>query len=132
MSIFADTYYFIALLSPRDAGHAKAVNFAQQNRLPLVTTVWVLTELADGLARTPNRHLVRHVFMDFESSAHDLLIPFDQGLWQKGLELYDSRPDKEWSLTDCTSFVAMQMLGITQALTADLDFEQAGFAALLR
>jgi hypothetical protein len=38
-----------------------------------------------------------------------------------------ARPDKEWSLTDCISFVAMNERNITDALTSDHHFEQAGF-----
>jgi uncharacterized protein len=53
-------------------------------------------------------------------------------LWQRGIELYAERPDKGWSLTDCISFVVMQDRGITDALTADHHFEQAGFTALLK
>jgi len=45
--------------------------------------------------------------------------------------LYQNRPDKNWSLTDCISFVVMQEHGITEALTADRHFEQAGFVPLL-
>jgi hypothetical protein len=47
MAIFADTYYFIALISSRDAGHEKAAQFSLQNRESIVTTEWILTELAD-------------------------------------------------------------------------------------
>lgn len=132
MAIFADTYFLIAALSPRDEGHAKAVNFSIHNRHPLVTTAWVLTELADGLAATSNRHLARQIFLDFESSAHDIVIPSEPQLWLRGLDLYHARPDKEWSLTDCISFIVMQDHGITEALTADQHFEQAGFVTLLR
>jgi predicted nucleic acid-binding protein len=46
--------------------------------------------------------------------------------------LYDARPDKKWTLTDCISFVVMQERGITEALTGDQHFEQAGFTALLK
>jgi predicted nucleic acid-binding protein len=70
--------------------------------------------------------------LDFESSSHDLLLASDSGTWRRGCELYDARPDKEWSLTDCISFVVMRDRGIEQALTGDEHFEQAGFAALLR
>src|SRR5947199_324028 len=49
-----------------------------------------------------------------------------------GIQLYSQRPDKEWSLTDCVSFVAMQRREITDALTKDHHFEQAGFVALLK
>jgi hypothetical protein len=50
----------------------------------------------------------------------------------RGLALYAARPDKEWSLTDCVSFLVMQDHGVTEALTADHHFEQAGFVALLK
>jgi predicted nucleic acid-binding protein len=52
-------------------------------------------------------------------------------LFQRGVELFASRTDKEWSLTDCTSFVVMEEQGLSEALTADRHFEQAGFIALL-
>ncbi len=50
---------------------------------------------------------------------------------QRGRELYRGRPDKEWSLTDCISFVVMRDEHLTEALTADRHFEQAGFKPLL-
>lgn len=61
-----------------------------------------------------------------------VLLPPDQILFDAGLELYASRSDKEWSLTDCISFVVMRERGITDALTGDHHFEQAGFVALLK
>lgn len=60
------------------------------------------------------------------------IIPADSHLCQRGVEFYEKRPDKEWSLTDCISFVVMQDEGITLALTGDKHFEQAGFTALLK
>ena len=47
------------------------------------------------------------------------------------MDLYRHRKDKDWSLTDCISFAAMTDEGLTEALTADRHFEQAGFVALL-
>ena len=60
------------------------------------------------------------------------VLPCSQLELDAGINLYLSRPDKDWSLTDCTSFVAMQERGLTDALTADHHFEQAGFIALLK
>jgi uncharacterized protein len=48
------------------------------------------------------------------------------------MKLFAGRPDKEWSLTDCVSFVVMEAQGIREALTTDEHFIQAGFRALLR
>jgi predicted nucleic acid-binding protein len=53
-------------------------------------------------------------------------------LFSRGVELYRQRPDKEWSLTDCLSFVVMGDERISEALTGDHHFEQAGFRVLLR
>lgn len=60
-----------------------------------------------------------------------LIVPASQLLFDQGLALYADRPDKEWSLTDCISFVVMREQGLSEALTGDRHFEQAGFRALL-
>jgi hypothetical protein len=61
-----------------------------------------------------------------------VIIAPEDNWFTAGIELYTSRPDKDWSLTDCISFVVMQDRGITDALTGDHHFEQAGFRALLK
>jgi predicted nucleic acid-binding protein len=60
------------------------------------------------------------------------VVPAGRTLLERAFELYAERPDKDWSLTDCVSFVVMAERGITDALTADHHFEQAGFTALLK
>jgi predicted nucleic acid-binding protein len=55
-------------------------------------------------------------------------LTLDNQAWQ----LLKSRPDKEWGLVDCASFVLMQQRGIAEALTTDHNFEQAGFIRLLK
>ena len=63
---------------------------------------------------------------------HVTIVPPDDALFHRGVEFYAQRPDKDWSLTDCISFVVMEERGIREALTGDHHFEQAGFAALLK
>jgi predicted nucleic acid-binding protein len=60
------------------------------------------------------------------------LIEASSATFSDGLKLYDQRPDKQWTLTDCTSFEIMRNHGVTEALTADHHFEQAGFVALMK
>lgn len=59
------------------------------------------------------------------------VVTVDCALVDRALELHAARPDKRWGLTDCISFVVMTDRGVTDALTADRDFRQAGFRALL-
>jgi hypothetical protein len=92
----------------------------------------VLTEVADGLAATARRQVFRRLLHDLEANKTNLIVPANSETFEKGVELYDARPDKLWSLTDCISFVVMSEEQIAEALTADRHFEQAGFTALLK
>jgi uncharacterized protein len=130
--VFADSHFFFAILNPHDAAHAKAIDVGRQHRGPLVTTAWVLTEVADGLASTPRRQAFRRLLEDIEDNKTNLVVPANAETFEKGVELYHARPDKQWSLTDCISFVVMSEEGVTEALTGDHHFEQAGFTALLK
>jgi len=97
-----------------------------------VTTEWVLTELADGLTSSRNRSIFFQTRQELLSDANVEVVSLDMRLYEEGVRLYTSRPDKEWSLTDCISFVVMQREEIVAALTEDHHFEQAGFVALLK
>ena len=55
----------------------------------------------------------------------------DSTLFRRAVDLYRNRPDKKWGLTDCMSFVVMQQENLTDVLTADEHFTQAGFRALM-
>ncbi len=131
-TVFADTYYFIALLNPKDSAHTRASDFSRTSRAHVVSSICVFTELADGLSRSPHRHLFRLLWDDFERGPHTRLVWPDESLYRRAIDLYDARRDKQWSLTDCISFVIMQEHGLTEALTGDHHFEQAGFRALLK
>jgi predicted nucleic acid-binding protein len=130
--LFADTFYWFALLNRTDAAHARAVAFATANKDSLLTTTWVLTEWADGMADPTTRRSVLPFIRALRADPLLTIVPASDDLFDRGLDLYDQRPDKEWSLTDCLSFVVMQDQGITEALTGDHHFEQAGFVALLK
>jgi hypothetical protein len=132
-TVFADTFYFLSLLNPSDEAHSKAVAFTEGNDFRLITTMWVLTELADGLATsTSGRTEFLSTLADLQTDPDSIIIPCDDALLTAGVQLYGDRLDKQWSLTDCISFVVMTGQGVTEALTADHHFEQAGFVALLK
>jgi predicted nucleic acid-binding protein len=131
-TVFADTFYFLALLNASDQAHGKAVAFTAGNVVRMVTTEWVLTELADGLARSPRgRSAFLGTLADLQADPDATIVPCDPVLMAEGVRLYGQRLDKEWSLTDCISFVVMTRASLTEALTGDKHFEQAGFMALL-
>jgi predicted nucleic acid-binding protein len=87
--------------------------------------------LLSRLARPDNRPVFLAFLAALEGNPAASIVPASEEVFERGLGLYRSRPDKEWSLTDCISFVVMQEQGIGEALTADRHFTQAGFVALL-
>ncbi len=130
-ALFADTAYYLALLVQNDTAHDKAVDVALSLDARIVTTAWVLTELANSL-RLPEH---RSYFIRFEKALRAdpsvVIVDPSRELYDRGLALYGDRADKEWSLTDCISFVVMNDQGITEALTTDRHFRQAGFQAIM-
>jgi predicted nucleic acid-binding protein len=131
-AVFADSYYYFALVNPRDPAHAKATAFAERDDRSVVTTGWVLTEVADGLSNPDWRPLVLGLYAELTANPKVRIVPCTDELFTAGLDLYARRPDKQWSLTDCVSFVVMGRDGIGDALTGDKHFEQAGFQVLLK
>ncbi len=97
-----------------------------------MTTSAVLLELGAALSRVAHRAGAMTIIRELQTDSHVEILNVGAELLEQGLALFEGRPDKEWSLTDCVSFEVMAQLQLTQALTADVHFEQAGFVALLR
>ena len=130
-AVFADAFYYFALVNPGDRRHHTAREFTANFTGQIVTTAWILTEVGDGLAKAVNRPLFLEMVSDLRMDPDVQIVPPDVDLFDEGLALYSRRSDKDWSLTDCISFFVMERQGITHALTGDRHFEQAGFVALL-
>ena len=133
--IFADTSYWIALLNPRDELHGRAVAVDQScpdNQI--VTTEMVLVELLNCFSdRGPRLRLAASKAVNtLRTNPNVTVIPQTSDQFQTALTRFEERIDKDWSLTDCASFLIMEAEGIEAALTHDQHFAQAGFQALLR
>ena len=130
--IFADTTYYLALLTPGDEHHEAALRCSQTTVGLILVTDFVLSEVGNTLAGSKTRAAFPELMRTVREDPDTEVIRLSPALFDKGLDLYARRPDKEWSLTDCVSFVVMKERGVTEALTADHHFEQAGFTILLK
>lgn len=134
-AVFADASYWIALVNPRDKLHrsAKALS-ATLGMARFVTSEMVLTELCNDVAK--GGEVLRRSVLDLVSSLRRLpnvlIVPQTSAQFQEALTLYAARPDKDWGLTDCASFQIMASENLSEALTHDRHFAQAGFRPLLR
>jgi len=135
--IFADTSGWGHLIDSTQKYHELAANIYRS--LPhkvckIVTTNYIITELV-ALMTSPLR--IQHpIIVEFinsmKNSPHVEVIHIDPVLDEQAWQLLSNRSDKYWSLVDCSSFAVMEKFGITESLTTDHHFEQAGFMRLLK
>lgn len=128
--LLIDSAYVIALVNRRDQYHTHAKQLARQYRnTPLVVTEGVLFEIGNSLAGR-FRNQAAEVIEEFVNSPQVEVVYTSPQLLTSAIALYKRMSDKEWGLVDCLSFVVMQERGLTEALTPDHHFIQAGFRAL--
>ena len=133
---FADASYWIALITPTDRFHELAIEYATllENE-QILTTQMVLNEVLNPRSGTTRQGRIAAVEM-VDRILQDpgiVVMPQTAGQFEEAFDLLRSRADdKEWSITDCASFLAMWQLGTWNALTSDHHFGQAGFTVLLR
>jgi len=132
--LFLDTGFVIALFNKDDGCHDKAKELlAHIEQSPVVTTQAILVEIGDAFV-APHQREVAWRFIDnllAGKNANWEVVPVDTPLLTRGVELFKSRKDKTWGLTDCVSFVVMTDRNIREAVTCDEHYEQAGFVRLL-
>jgi predicted nucleic acid-binding protein len=135
--IFADTAGWGHLVDATQAYHSRAATIyrsARQQGYIFITTNYILTELVALLIsplRIPHPQIVAFI-AGLKVSPYVAIMHIDSTLDAQAWQLFTERPDKEWSLVDCASFVVMQQYGLREAFTTDHHFEQAGFVCLLK
>ncbi len=131
---FADTSFWMALSRKRDQYNRRAIawnQFVIRTRSGIVTTEAVLWEWLNGLSDASTRGVAAEGYRRVHVDAGIQVVPFQPGLIDSAVQLYGTRPDKDWSLTDCLSFVVMERRRLTEALTTDSHFEQAGLKVMM-
>lgn len=126
---FVDTSAFFAILNVREDDHLRAmatIATAQTQGAQLTTSSYIVAEThALMLNRIGYGHALR--FLNGAESLVDHLewvTPWDVAL---AVDLIRGHSDKTYSLTDATSFVLMERLGIATAFAFDRDFLRYGF-----
>jgi len=131
--IFADSLYWVALANKRDEWHEAVQKVSKTlGEFRIVTTDEVLTEFLTSLSggefwRKKAAGLVRAILEDTNVT----VIRQTHSLFLMGLDLFEKRPDKEYSLTDCISMEKMRSQGLNEVLTNDHHFEQENYTVLI-
>jgi predicted nucleic acid-binding protein len=135
-AVFVDTVGWIALVHREDNLHQEVTNvYRDIGRVRRITTDAVLVESCNAFSNATMRPLALALMEKIEK-AEDIdvleVIHVSEELIKEGWELFKNRMDKEWSLTDCISFIVMKNMGVSKAITSDHHFEQAGFTILIK
>ena len=130
--LFLDTVFIQALLNPRDQYHSSAMQLLPRvkNAQEVWTTEAIFMEVGNALS-TYDRHKVVAFIQKCYKTDNIFIVNITPQLFEQGLNLYESRPDKKWGLVDCLSFIVMEQQNLIDAVTSDIHFIQAGFRALL-
>lgn len=134
-TIYVDTAALVALGNKDDQWHEQAVQVSRQLTLTgcrFITTDAVLLEVGNTFSRALYKPVALRLIQTARQSPRWHCVPLDSDLLEKGLALFRTMSDKDWSLTDSISIVVASDLGITQVFTTDHHFTQAGFMILLR
>lgn len=130
--LFLDTAFIQAVLNSRDQYHPQAMKLLPRvrNAKEVWLTEAILMEVGNALSAFNRKKVVTFTRQCYQFE-NTRIVNVSTALFEEGLNLYESRLDKEWGLVDCISFVVMQQRGLTDAVTSDRHFVQAGFRALL-
>ena len=133
--VFVDSSGFFALWEAGDQHHTKAVRLQQElilKRKHFITTEYVVDETAT-LLRMRHSHAAAADFLTSVEDSEVLRMEWiGPDRFHAAAQLFRRHTDKEWSFTDCVSFVVMREFRIRDAFTTDHHFKQAGYIPLLR
>ena len=132
--VFLDTSGLLALVNERDSLHNRAVPVLAELRseaAPIVTSDWVLVELLSGASARALRTRAAEWCRSLVGSPDVEVVSADREGFLSALDLFESRPDKDWSLVDCSSILICKQRGIRRVFTHDRHFRQAGMQVLL-
>lgn len=132
--IFMDSFAWIAIINKSDNYHKpslKLLNDMLSQQTELVTTNYILIETINALSKAEYRKAIIEFINRIEKSPSVTVIKITDEIHKTAWKLYQQRMDKDWGITDCTSFEVMNLVNIKRAFTNDKHFEQAGYTILI-
>ncbi len=130
--VFLDTAGILAMSNRRDSFHENAVRinqYLEEIHVRFVITDFIVVEVCNSLSK--HKHLALKFLKLIQESDDIEVIPITKTRFEKALQMYQEYTDKDWGLTDITSFLIMKEYGIQEVFTCDHHFKQMGFTVLI-
>ena len=132
--VFIDTFAWIAILNKSDTYHIESKNILKkllEEENKLITTNFIIVETINALSKQTFRKSVVKFINRIEQSSSVKIVNITEEIYKSAWLLYQNRLDKDWGITDCTSFEIMKLMNIKYAFSNDKHFKQAGFSILV-
>jgi predicted nucleic acid-binding protein len=132
-TLFANASFFVAYHNSKDVNHQAARDLAREfegRPVLLVTTDYIFDEVMTVLLVRGNKNLAIQAGRAIIKDPNIEILRIDEDLFNEAWEIFQSFEDKEWSFTDCTSYVLMKKLGIGTGISFDKHFKQFGVQAI--
>ena len=133
--IFVDSFAWIAAINKSDNYHEISLRILEEllnKQAKLITTNYVVVETINALSKVEFRKTVIEFIDKLGKSPSVQIVKITDEIYNNAWTLYQQRMDKDWGITDCTSFEVMQMFNIRKAFTSDKHFEQAGYSLMVK
>ena len=132
--IFVDSFAWIAAINKSDNYHEISLRILEEllnKQAKLITTDYVVVETINALSKVKFRKTVIEFIDKLRKSPNVQIVKITDEIYNNAWTLYQQRMDKDWGITDCTSFEVMQMFNIRKAFTGDKHFEQTGYSLIV-
>ncbi len=133
--IFVDSFAWIAAINKSDNYHEISLRILEEllnKHAKLITTNYVIVEIINALSKAELRKTAIEFIDKLGKSPSVQIVKITDEIYNNAWTLYQQRMDKDWGITDCTSFEVMQMFNIRKAFTGDKHFEQAGYSLIVK
>ena len=133
--VFVDSFAWIAAINKSDNYHKISLNtidYLLNRKVKLITSNYVIIETINALSKVEFRKAVIEFIGKLKKSPSIEIIRITDEMYDNAWKLYKERMDKDWGITDCTSFEVMRIFNIKKAFTNDKHFEQAGFSLMVK
>jgi predicted nucleic acid-binding protein len=134
-AVFVDSFAWIAAINKSDNYHEISLRILEEllnRQAKLVTTNYVVVETINALSKVEFRRTVIEFIDKLGKSPRVQIVKITDEIYNNAWTLYQQRMDKDWGITDCTSFEVMRMFNIERAFTSDKHFEQAGYSLMVK
>lgn len=128
-TLFANSSFFVAYHDSKDENHQPAqalVRGFEGRPVLLVTTDYLFDEVITVLLVRNNKHIAIQAGKAMLEESNIELVRIDEELFNEAWEIFQRFQNKEWSFTDCTSYMVMKKLNIGTGISFDKHFKQFG------